>query len=224
MHCALCQTELFEVNSFLQFFGLVRLENSVLCESCRCNFDVIDDQHCLACGRQQLNNNTCYDCRRWQFNNRPILYHRALYQYNAAMRLFMQQYKFNGDYKLRKIFNRELINLVHRSGMDLVVAVPVSHQTMMTRGFNQVTSLLEGIELTEVLKVKVTNKIQQSHLNRKARMKREQPFSIIDEKMIAGQNILLVDDVYTTGNTLHHAANLLLIHGANSVRSISLAR
>ncbi|MGO0155014.1 ComF family protein [Leuconostoc mesenteroides] len=136
----------------------------------------------------------------------------------------MQQYKFNGDYKLRSIFNRELINLVHHSGMDLVVAVPVSHHTMMTRGFNQVASLLEGITLTEVLQVKVTNKIQQSHLNRKARMKREQPFSIINEKMIAGQNILLVDDVYTTGNTLHHAADLLLTHGANSVKSISLAR
>ncbi len=29
-------------------------------------------------------------------------------------------------------------------------------------------------------------------------MKREQPFSIIDEKIIEGQSILLVDDVYTT--------------------------
>ena len=70
----------------------------------------------------------------------------------------MQQYKFNGDYKLRKIFNRELINLVHTSDMDLVVAVPVSQHTMMTRGFNQVASLLEGIELTEALQVKVTKK------------------------------------------------------------------
>ncbi|MBZ1513834.1 ComF family protein [Leuconostoc mesenteroides] len=140
------------------------------------------------------------------------------------MRLFMQQYKFNGDYKLRKIFNRELINLVHTSDMDLVVAVPVSQHTMMTRGFNQVASLLEGIELTEALQVKVTKKMQQSHFNRRARMKREQPFSIIDEKIIEGQSILLVDDVYTTGSTLHHVADLLLAHGADSVKSISLAR
>ncbi|MCM6831209.1 ComF family protein [Leuconostoc mesenteroides] len=136
----------------------------------------------------------------------------------------MQQYKFNGDYKLRKIFNRELINLVHTSDMDLVVAVPVSQHTMMTRGFNQVASLLEGIELTEALQVKVTKKKQQSHFNRRARMKREQPFSIIDEKIIEGQSILLVDDVYTTGSTLHHVADLLLAHGADSVKSISLAR
>lgn len=224
MRCALCQTQLFEVDSFFQFFGLIRHENSVLCESCRHNFDAINDQRCPSCGRQQLNTDTCYDCQRWQLNSGPLLHHQALYQYNDAMRLFMQQYKFNGDYKLRKIFNRELINLVHTSDMDLVIAIPVSHHTMMTRGFNQVASLLEGIKLTEALQVKVTKKMQQSHFNRRARMKREQPFSIIDEKIIEGQSILLVDDVYTTGNTLHQAADLLLTHGADSVKSISLAR
>ncbi|MGH2325015.1 ComF family protein [Leuconostoc lactis] len=38
------------------------------------------------------------------------------------------------------------------------------------------------------------------------------------------QRVLLVDDVYTTGNTLYHAATLLYQLGAKEVKSLSLAR
>ncbi|WP_244307561.1 ComF family protein [Leuconostoc litchii] len=136
----------------------------------------------------------------------------------------MQQYKFTGDYMLRKIFNRQLIQLVHNTNMDLVVPIPVSQYTMRTRGFNQVTGMLEGIQLTNALQVISVKKRQQSNLNRNDRMKRKQLFDIQDSTLIIGKSILLVDDVYTTGSTLHCAAELLISCGAVSVKSVSLAR
>nr|WP_165861000.1 phosphoribosyltransferase [Lactiplantibacillus pentosus] len=53
--------------------------------------------------------------------------------------------------------------------------------------------------------------------------------NIIDPKLttptdITGQSILIVDDIYTTGRTIRHAASLLLENGAKSVTGLTLAR
>lgn len=67
-------------------------------------------------------------------------------------------------------------------------------------------------------------KAHQSQRDRAARLHRKQPFSIAVTKDLVDQRVLLVDDVYTTGNTLYHAATLLYQLGAKEVKSLSLAR
>ncbi|HHJ5214051.1 TPA: phosphoribosyltransferase family protein, partial [Enterococcus hirae] len=42
--------------------------------------------------------------------------------------------------------------------------------------------------------------------------------------IIKGKKVLLVDDVYTTGQTLFHAASCLLPHAPEKIRTFSLAR
>ena len=49
-------------------------------------------------------------------------------------------------------------------------------------------------------------------------------FSITDPERIRGRNILLVDDVYTTGSTLGECARTLLKAGAEAVGALTLAR
>ena len=41
---------------------------------------------------------------------------------------------------------------------------------------------------------------------------------------IKGKNLMIVDDVITSGNTVHHLAKLLKEHGANAIEVWSLAR
>ena len=65
----------------------------------------------------------------------------------------------------------------------------------------------------------------QSEKSRKARLEMEQPFELrVANGKIRNQKVLLVDDVYTTGRTLFHGAELLYKNGAEAVESLTFAR
>lgn len=224
MNCQMCQNYIDNELSLLQTLGLLKNQKKLICQACESDFAVIT-MSCSGCGRQQKSTQLCRDCRRWQQQGKILLKHTALYQYNDAMRSFMQQYKFNGDYKLRGIFNPQFIQIIKSLSKDVIVPIPVSENTMKTRGFNQTTGLLEGIIYQELLQVTTIKKSHQSQFNRKARMLRQQPFTLKESSIsLRGKHVLLVDDIYTTGNTLYHAADLLYSAGAINVESISLAR
>lgn len=68
--------------------------------------------------------------------------------------------------------------------------------------------------------------IAQSEKNRQQRLQTPQPFQIIAsaQSVILNQDVLIVDDVYTTGTTIRHAANLIQTAGARSVSGLTLCR
>ncbi|WP_229564731.1 hypothetical protein [Pediococcus pentosaceus] len=68
------------------------------------------------------------------------------------MRNFFQHYKFQdkfqGDYLLRKVFQDQFVNFIQKilKENELIVPIPVDESTMTSRGFNQVTGLMEGLD------------------------------------------------------------------------------
>ncbi|KRL04845.1 ComF family protein [Liquorilactobacillus oeni] len=144
------------------------------------------------------------------------------------MKEYFERFKFSGDYYLRLVFQKELeakLKENYHKGW-LFVPIPVSKEVFEKRGFNQVEGLFENICLSKMLSVKKISKKQQSLLKRRERMQAAQPFELTTgfEKEIKGKNILLLDDIYTTGRTLYHAQALLKKAGAKKVHSVTLAR
>lgn len=223
MICLLCQTKKYESDTLLQVLGLKKVLERPICDDCNNQFAAIFTS-CKGCGRHQGNNQLCTDCVRWQIDGKRLLQHRALYQYNDAMKLFMQRYKFYGEYAIRHVFNRQLKDLVKSRDTDMVVPIPVSYHTLMTRGFNQTIGLFENVRLTDLLVTIKSSKQRQSKFSRYDRLNREQFFMIENKTAVIGKDITLVDDVYTTGMTLYHAADILYQAGAKNVKSCSLAR
>lgn len=224
MICVWCQRQFQPVIDLKALLAWQPLPAPALCASCTTRLTPITGPSCPACGRQQATTSVCYDCERWQAE--PLKNH-AVFQYDAGMKAYMQQYKFQGDYALRLALQAPLRQALRQQTYDVLVPIPIDQQTWLTRGFNQVTGWLSGQPFQQALTVKHAHKEQpQSAKTREQRLVTPQPFALVPQAadLLRDQRVLLLDDVYTTGRTLRHAAQQIYFGGAKAVTSLTLAR
>ncbi|MCH4124055.1 MAG: ComF family protein [Levilactobacillus sp.] len=222
--CVWCGRRLGGVVTVSQLWRWGPLIKSAVCAACQTRLTPISILHCPQCGRQQTDETICRDCQRW---TGPPLVNHALYVYDAAMKAYMQQYKFQGDFALRRVLQEPLRLALARETYDVLVPIPVDQATWQQRGFNQVTGWLQTQPFQQALLVRASHKDQpQSAKDRAARLQTAQPFILAPHAadVLMGQRVLLLDDVYTTGRTLRHAAAQIYLGGAKAVTSLTLAR
>lgn len=211
--------------SWHQLLGCGLGKDEAVCRECRSQFLTYSPPHCRGCGRTTEEEPFCLECQRWDQKLGWHLRHQCIFQYNQAMKEYMHRYKFQGDYLLRKVFSGIMTAKVKQEEADVVVPIPVSQSTLLSRGFNQVTGLVE-VPLATPLAVVEQEKRRQSSRSREERLAIPQPFCWEDEhfrQILIGKRVLLIDDVYTTGRTMYYGAALLRQAGAKSVKSLSLA-
>ena len=115
---------------------------------------------------------------------------------------------------------------------DVVVPVPLSRRRRVERGFNQAEVLAKVISRVTGLPVddRSLARIRDTPMHRaamddKAReMTVANAFSITRPRLISGRNILLVDDLMTSGATVSNCARVLKKNGADKVVVLALAR
>jgi len=115
-----------------------------------------------------------------------------------------------------------------RNRIDAVVPVPLHRQRYQERGYNQSellavevcrrTGLILAAEMLERQK-ETRAQVGLDALERQANV----AGAFVARPSAAGQHILLIDDVYTTGATLHACARALHAAGANEVSALTLA-
>lgn len=221
MKCSCCQKELIRNLTLRELF----FSTSLRCYHCEKQFTKIDQKTaCPGCGRGNTPK-LCQDCHIWQQKLGFVLNNKSLYQYDEGFRQWIKAYKFTGDYRLRGAFVTELEQLLKIYRTYLICPLPLSKERFEQRGFNQVSGCLEltKVSFTPLLKRKELS--PQSEKTRTERLLMEQPFLLaVTSEKIRNQKVLLVDDVYTTGRTLFHGAELLYKNGAKTVKSLTFAR
>lgn len=136
--------------------------------------------------------------------------------------------KYKGKTQVGLFLGKEMGNELIKSGknnqLDLIIAIPLHPKKQQQRGYNQSDYLAKGIsEVTGIPSITnaVIRTVHTSSQTRKAKFDRwENVSSIFQVKkstLIEGKNILIVDDVVTTGSTLESCAKELLQAGAKSV-------
>lgn len=221
--CVWCNRDISQTVTLTQILSWGPFPVQEVCEACQERLTRITGSCCPQCGRQQRAATICHDCERWHDG----AVNRALFQYDAGFKAYMQQYKFQGDYALRVVVQAALAQALQRTTYDVLVPVPVDAATWQDRGFNQVTGWLTGQPFFQALEVVADHKERpQSAKTRAERLVTPQPFSLAPNacKLLHQRRVLLLDDVYTTGRTIRHAIDQINLSGAKAVTSLTLAR
>lgn len=206
MKCRRCGQPLFGQHSLAALISLQPLIDETLCNQCRELFARIDQQRCCPdCGRAEQTGR-CRDCLRWAQLGVPPLQNRGLYLYNDAMKELIQQYKGIGDYNLRTCFAADVERLRMVRGATFV-PLPTEAKHFAVRGFDPVVGLFGTLPLKMWL-AKADTEQPQAQKNRAARLQTPQSFRcVVPAKTLNRTRLIcLLDDLYTTGTTLHHAA------------------
>ena len=121
------------------------------------------------------------------------------------------------------------VNKEYFYDFDLVTYVPLHPKKLKFRGFNQSELLAKGVsENLEIPLVTTLRKTRNNLPQHKLKApKREEnvkgAYKIINKKLVEGKNILLVDDVVTTTNTLGECAKILDYNLAANVCCVTFA-
>jgi ComF family protein len=115
---------------------------------------------------------------------------------------------------------------------DLILPIPLSRSRRLERGFNQADLIAEVISRSFHIKIdklsltrKLHTPIHRIGMDRKAReLTVKNAFEVTRPRLIDGKNIVLVDDVFTSGATASACAKVLKKCGAQTVNVFTLAR
>ena len=101
MNCLLCGQTTKSEMTFGSLF-ILKDDCSYLCSACASSFEKIGEKYCPNCMKLGLSTQ-CQDCKSWCKDGIEVD-HKAIFTYNQAMKDFFSQYKFDGDFLLRKVF------------------------------------------------------------------------------------------------------------------------
>ncbi|MBK8466771.1 MAG: ComF family protein [Chloracidobacterium sp.] len=116
--------------------------------------------------------------------------------------------------------------------VDTIIPIPLSRLRRRERGFNQAEIIAGPVSAalcipldSHSLTRKLPTPIHRIGMDRKAReLTVKNAFEVARPKLINGKNILLVDDVFTSGATASACARILKKHGADKISVFTLAR
>lgn len=204
-----------------------------LCFECFNKLNFITEPLCECCGvpfKSEEASKICALC----LSNPPIyLKSRSVFLYDDASRKLITSFKYSDKTELSILLGKYL----YKFGSDIIapekiiIPVPIHSLKLISRKYNQ--SALLAKELSKLCSLKVLynvlikNKMSkpQAGLNFSKRQENlKNSFIIKNKKLIKGKEIILIDDVITTGATIEKCCRKLLQAGVKSVEVLSVAK
>jgi ComF family protein len=203
------------------------LSHAPFCEHCWHSIVQYTGPSCRICG-VPLVSRYADRCRHCLADPPAFTTAHAFTHYEGLIASAIHHFKFLGIRRLSGPLS-EFLLFYHTEGKDAVVPVPLSPSSLKNRGFNQALLLSHHLAqkkkiplLMNVLK-KIVDTPPQVGLSAKERAANVKKAFACTAK-VTGLNVLLVDDVMTTGATVNACSKQLLSAGAKSVDVLTLAR
>jgi len=213
------------------------------CSCCkrRINYQKYLCTQCLWSLRNLFVKNYCYNCGfptginsnycRYCLEKKNFQYAYFNFFYKGAVKIIIRQIKFNNSIKaiyLLKYISRKMLKIDLIRKYDIITTIP-THWMRKFKRFAHPADIIakelskrKAIPFKKVLKRLRLTKYQWT-LERSERLKNVKGSFSLGFK-VNGLNILLIDDIYTSGATLNEACLVLKRAGANAVDCYILAK
>lgn len=208
--------------------GTVIEPNQSRCEQCR-NVEIIKGEICKVCGSEVKNCNCPKNVRKPEYKCVT-----APYYFENSIAKAIVKMKNNGYTELVNPMADAMLSVINDRykdiSFDFVAFVPLTRSRELKRGYNQSQLLAQvvadglGIPCVSALKKIYNTKSQRRSKARNRKVNLHGAFDLnVDYSMIDDKTILLIDDVKTTGSTLHECAFVLNGYGARAVYASTVA-
>jgi ComF family protein len=203
-----------------------------ICPACAGEIEWVAGPRCTCCGlvfpAPGGGDRLCGDC---QADPPPFARARAAAFYEGPVATAVKRLKFNRRLAYLPLMQSWLASPPCRelaAEADLIVPVPLHPRRLKQRGFNQAWLLAQAfpeLNLARDLLIRVRHTIPQVQLNPKERRDNVTgAFAVAEPARVKGKNVLLVDDLFTTGATARECARVLSRAGAARVEVLTVAR
>ncbi len=206
-------------------------EGYCICEKCKKDLPFQDKNICEICGDVIFaQENICLNCKAKLPAYKKVV---SIFWYENEIIKLVYSFKYGGSKYLAKPMANIMSEKLKTENLnfDVILPVPISDKKLKTRGYNQ--SELLAKEISQKLNcdtynnilIRVKDTVTQTNLTRKERQENlKDAFAINDKKLIKNKNVLLIDDVLTTGSTAEECSKVLLKNAAKNVYVLSYAR
>ncbi|MGA9306617.1 MAG: ComF family protein [Candidatus Sulfotelmatobacter sp.] len=233
--CRICQTP------------LVRISRLPVCQECLDAMHAIGGGVCAICGERLFSSYAvagaageprCGLCRRIE----PPFARAAAYgSYETGLRELIHLLKYGGVRPAANVLGRMLAEAIATLEPELpadsvaVIPVPLHRTKLRQRGFNQAELIARAAmkirprrdRLHLCAGVLARRRDTASQIGLTSHQRRENlrgAFAVAQPELVKGREVLVVDDVYTTGATVSECSKVLLRAGATKVWVATVAR
>lgn len=224
------------------FSGTLHLFYPHVCTGCGSDLLGEDNLLCLRCINDLPHTNFAQHANNplekdfWGRIHLTAAHSEFYFAKDSLIQRLIHQLKYNGNQDigiyLGQLMGRSLVNSNRFNNVDLLIPLPLFAYKEKKRGYNQAAVICKGMSQVMNVPVSIGNVVRtratetQTKKHRIARWENvEGSFLVNEEEKLRGKNVLLVDDVATTGATLEACGNAIIkIMGTNlSVATLSRA-
>lgn len=210
---------------------LPELREIEVCDKCKSRLNFISENECCQCCGAPVVGEAkyCFNCKD---NDRDFDLGRSVFVYEGDIERLIAGLKFNNKPYISRTLGRFMAQLYDELGwqIDCVVPVPMTEIKRKSRGYNQAELLAQ--EFCDVTKLPLNSRVliktkdteEQKELSMRERQKNIQnAFKVTDKYFVKNRNILIIDDVMTTGATASACATALKKAHAKHVYVLCIA-
>lgn len=198
--------------------------------------DLIFPPRCAGCGR--VDTRWCARCQQGLVNVPMEIIQRRVFNrldmvstgwHQGVLQQAVHALKYDGVTELARPLADRLAKALVAAGwpVDIVIPVPLFRVRQQQRGYNQAALLAEATAYHLSLPYQPNLVKRVRHTRSQVGLTREERLqnvvrAFVAHEAVAGQHILLIDDVTTTGATLAACAQSILRHGAGAVYGLTV--